>query len=235
MIKEAIILAGGLGTRLRKVVKDIPKPMAEINGKPFLVYLLKYLSFQGIEKVIFSVGYKHEAIINYFGSNFENLNLIYSIEETPLGTGGAIKKSLNYLDSEEALILNGDTFFKINIHKFHNLHKTYNSYLSIALKKVKNPSRYGIVEIDENFRIKKFYEKEQLKKGGLINGGIYFLNKSFFTSLKMPDVFSFERDFLEKYYQNYDFYGFPCEGYFIDIGIPEDYEKAKEELKNFEN
>jgi len=234
MIKEAIILAGGLGTRLRKVVKDIPKPMAEINGRPFLVYLLKYLSLQGIEKVILSVGYKHEVIINYFGSNFENLKLIYSIEEAPLGTGGAIKKSLNYLDSEEALILNGDTLFEVNLHKFYNLYKTYNTYLSIALKKVKNPDRYGIIEIDKNFKIKKFYEKGIQKKEGLINGGIYFLNKVFFASLKMPNFFSFERDFLEKYYQNYDFYGFPCEGYFIDIGIPEDYEKAKEELKNFE-
>lgn len=233
MIKEAIVLAGGLGTRLREVVKDVPKPMADINGKPFLEYVLRFLDKQGLEKVVLSVGYRYEFIIEYFGDRFANIKLDYLIEDEPLGTGGAIKKAIRLIDEDEVFIFNGDTFFKIDLFKFYEFHLRKKSRLSIALKMMNKTDRYGIVKIDKNNRITAFLEKNE-KQDGLINGGIYLMNKEFFLSFNLPDKFSFERDFLERYYKDYELYGFPSESYFIDIGVPEDYDKAKYDLKDLE-
>jgi len=232
MIQEAIILAGGLGTRLRKVVKDVPKPMADINGKPFLWYLLNYLNNQGIEKVILSVGYKYEIIKSYFGDKFKNLKIIYSIEKELLGTGGAIKKALSLVEGDEAFVLNGDTFFDIDLNNFYNLHKNKKSILSIALKYMCNFSRYGRVLINENNKIIAFEEKKFYKEG-YINGGIYILKKDIFkgTELESKNKFSLEKDLLENYYKVSNFYGFPFNAFFIDIGIPEDYEICKIKFK----
>jgi len=230
MLKEAIILAGGLGTRLRKVAKDIPKPVVEINGKPFLEYLLTLLLDQGIEKVILAVCYKHHVIKAYFGNFFNGLRLVYSIEDQPLGTGGAIKKSLPLVDSKDVFIVNGDTFFDISFKNLYLFHKEKNSLLSMALKPMKQFDRYGSVKIDENNRIIGFEEKKYHREG-LINGGIYILNKDFFKNLCLPRKFSFEKDFLEKYYKTYPIYGLEFYGYFIDIGTPKDYERFKEYVK----
>jgi D-glycero-alpha-D-manno-heptose 1-phosphate guanylyltransferase len=232
MIEEAIILAGGLGTRLRSVIKDIPKPMAEISGKPFLAYLIDFLGKQKIKRVILSVGYKFEVIKDFFGNKYKDIDIYYAIEETPLGTGGAIKNALSGIYGNEVFIINGDTFFDIDLKDFYNLHKSKNSKLSIALKYMNFTDRYGTVEIDENNKILAFHEKTQ-KYNALINGGVYLLNKFFFNSLTTQNRFSFEKDFLEKYYKNYEFYGFSFDKYFIDIGVPEDYNKAQKELKNY--
>jgi D-glycero-alpha-D-manno-heptose 1-phosphate guanylyltransferase len=232
MIKEAIILAGGLGTRLWSVIKDIPKPMAEVCGRPFLCYILDFLHTQGIERVILSVGYKWEIIRNFFGNQYKNLKLEYAIENKPLGTGGGLKNALKYVCEEEVFVLNGDTFFDIDLNLFYNLHKSKNSKLSIALKKTENTERYGVVEIDENNRIVSFLEKEK-RVSGFINGGIYLLNKNFFNALSPEGNFSLEKDFLERFYRDYEFFGFPFDGFFIDIGAPEDYERAKKEFEKF--
>ncbi|MDF2953381.1 MAG: NDP-sugar pyrophosphorylase [Thermodesulfobacterium sp.] len=231
MIKEAIVLAGGLGKRLRKVVKDVPKPMADVNGKPFLEYLLTFLARQKIEKVVLSVGYKYEVIKNYFGNSFSGMKLVYSIESKPLGTGGGIRRSLSFVDSNEAFVLNGDTFFDIDMEKLYFFHKEKNSVLSVALKPMRHFDRYGSVKLDKNNRIIGFEEKKYYESG-LINGGIYLLNKNFFMSFALEE-FSFEKDFLEKYYNSYAFYGLEFRDYFIDIGIPEDYEKFKKYAKKF--
>ena len=230
-IKEAIVLAGGLGTRLRSVVKDVPKPMADVNGKPFLEYILDYLLNSELEKVILSVGYKYEVILKYFGEKYKDLVLIYSIEDEPLGTGGAIKKSLSFVNDKDILILNGDTFFKIDFFKFLEFHKSKKADLSIALKPMKNFDRYGTVEIDSNYRIIGFKEKTY-KKFGLINGGVYLLKTEVFKEINFPEKFSFEKEFLEKFYENLHFFGLPFDNYFIDIGIPEDYERAKRDFGN---
>ena len=232
MVEEAVILAGGLGTRLKSVIKDIPKPMAEVCGRPFLCYILDFLIKYEIKRVILSVGYKWEAIKEFFGEQYKNINLVYAIEYEPLGTGGAIKNALKYVRDTEVFILNGDTLFNIDLSVFYSLHKNKNSNLSIALKKMNFSERYGSVKIDENNRIIDFSEKAQ-KFNILINGGIYLLNKEFFYSLATQDKFSFEKDFLEKHYKNYEFYGFPFDEYFIDIGVPEDYERAKKEFEKF--
>lgn len=231
---EAIILAGGLGTRLRSVVADLPKPMADINGKPFLEYLLKFLKNNSIKKVILSVGYKYEVIKNYFGDSFDEIELAYSIEDEPLGTGGAIKKSLTYASCNDVIVLNGDTFFNINIKNLAKYHTEKKAPLSLALKKVSNNDRYGAVEINQNYRITGFKEKGKISSSDfLINAGFYAINKEKFLSIPMPDKFSFEKDFLEAYFSKIEIYGFVFDGYFIDIGIPEDYRKACEELKNY--
>jgi D-glycero-alpha-D-manno-heptose 1-phosphate guanylyltransferase len=232
MLKEAVILAGGLGTRLRSVIKDIPKPMADICGRPFLSYIFDFLSNQGIEKVVLSAGYKWETIKNYFGDNYKNLKLEYVVEDKPLGTGGGLKNALNHVLSEELFVLNGDSVFNIDFHLFYSLHKKKNSKLSLALKMMENTERYGIVEIDENNRIVSFLEKG-IKTKGLINGGVYLMNKEFFLSSAPEGCFSLEKDFLERYYREYEFFGFPFDGFFIDIGIPEDYERAKKEFERF--
>jgi len=232
MTKEVIILAGGLGTRLRNVVQNVPKPMANINGKPFLEYLLNYLAFYNIEHVILAVGHKSNVIKKHFKNRFKDILITYSEEKELLGTGGAIKQSLEFTDSEDVLILNGDTFFDVDLKNFYQLHKDKNSNLTLALKEMKNFDRYGVIEIDNTYKITAFLEKKYRNKG-LINGGIYLLNKEFFQSLNLPKKFSFEKDFMEKYYKDFQFYGMPFFSYFIDIGIPEDYEKAKRDFKEF--
>ena len=114
---EAIILAGGKGTRLQSVVSDVPKPMADVNGRPFLSYLLHFLSTKGVRKVVLSVGYKHEVISNYYSNCFENMSICYAIENEPLGTGGALVESLKQVTDSNVLLLNGDSFFDINLKK----------------------------------------------------------------------------------------------------------------------
>jgi len=233
MVREAVVLAGGLGTRLRGVVKDVPKPMADINGKPFLCYLFDYLISQGINRVILSVGYKWDVIKTYFSSKYEVLELEYAIEHKPLGTGGGLKNAISYSQLEDVFVLNGDTLFCINLSLFYKLHTEKNSKFSIALKKVEDASRYGTVEIDESNTITGFLEKGNAKSG-LINGGIYLVNKRFFLENSAQGYFSLEKDFLEVNYKKLRFYGFVFDGYFIDIGLPEDYERAKKELEKFQ-
>lgn len=229
MIKEAIILAGGLGTRLQSVVKDIPKPMADINGEPFLKHLLDYLINNGIERVILSVGFRYEAIKEYFGNNYKNLELQYAIEEEPLGTGGGIINALNYTRENLVYLINGDTFFNVNLPELFHFHNQSKADFTLALKPMINFDRYGTVEMDKD-RIIKFNEK-QYKDKGLINGGIYILNKYLLETLPFAQKFSFEKDFLEKYLNQFFINGCIVDNYFIDIGIPEDYQRAQKELR----
>ncbi|NUM36576.1 MAG: glucose-6-phosphate isomerase [Candidatus Brocadiae bacterium] len=232
MIKEAIVLAGGMGTRLKSVIADIPKPMAEIQGKPFLAYLMQYLIQQGIERVVLSVGYKHEVIQNYFQANPMPLEILYSVEEKPLGTGGAIQKALSCLAGKEAFVMNGDTFFGISLEYLAKKHRESHSQLSLALKEMKSFDRYGVVTIEKDCRVKGFEEKKWRDKG-LINAGIYILSKEIFSDFREKEKFSFEQDFLPVQMPKIIVSGFACEGYFIDIGIPEDYSKAQQELTKF--
>lgn len=226
---EAIILAGGKGTRLQSVVYDIPKPMAPINEKPFLCYVLDELSIWGFQHVILSVGYKKEVIEAFFGDDYNGMRITYSKEDEPLGTGGAIKKALEYANNKNVFILNGDTFFKINYKHMLEFHMTKKSALTVALKQMFQVDRYGIV-ITDGDRIIEFLEK-QFRDVGFINGGVYLFHKSSFDMEQMESCFSFEVDFLQKYYSELTFDAFKSEGYFIDIGIPEDYQRAQIELK----
>jgi len=224
-MKEAIVLAGGFGTRLKSVVSDVPKPMAPINNKPFLEYILNYLQKNEINRVILSVGYKWEIIKNYFGDRFKNIELVYSIEDKPLGTGGAIKKALDLVKNKEIFVLNGDTFFDIKLQSM----ELEDSKILIALKKMINVDRYGAVKIDDNNYITSFVEKQFFKEC-FINGGIYLLKENIFDGFDLDEKFSFE-DFLSKNFKKLKAKGSVFNDYFIDIGIPEDYKRAQEDLK----
>lgn len=224
-ITQAIVLAGGKGTRLQSVVQDLPKPMAPIASQPFLFYQLSFLQQQGIEEVILSVGYKRASIQNHFKDSFKDMRLKYVIEETPLGTGGAIREALRETNGD-VFILNGDTFFPIHLQTFYAWHHKEIHPLSIALKKVFQSDRYGTVAL-KNHHILGFEEKKYIE-AGYINGGIYCCSANLFDSFDLPKVFSFETDFLQKYLNNpIEVHGYPFDDYFIDIGIPEDYNTAQ--------
>lgn len=224
---EAIILAGGMGTRLRSVVSALPKPMAPVRNVPFLSYIFEYLLKQNVKKVILSTGYKHEEIESFYGKKYKSINIIYSIEKTPLGTGGAIKMAFEYVEQEEVFILNGDTYFDVDFKALLNKHKQERNDLTVALKPMRNYDRYGSV-ITESNRIIEFKEKIYMHEG-LINGGIYAAESSLASKLPNMDSFSFEKEFLEKSCA-LKFGYFIADTFFIDIGIPEDYDKAQRKL-----
>jgi D-glycero-alpha-D-manno-heptose 1-phosphate guanylyltransferase len=229
-IKQAIILAGGLGTRLRSVVSDLPKCMAPVAVRPFLFHVINYLRMQGIENFIFSLGYKHEMIENYLKEQFSTLQYEVVIEEEPLGTGGAIQLACSQSKQKNVIIANGDTLFKINVRELSAFHNQHKADCTLALKPMKRFDRYGVVEVNEAGVISDFKEK-QFYEEGLINGGLYALNVEHLLSKKFPAKFSFEKEYLEKYYQQGNIYGLVQDSYFIDIGIPEDYERVQHELK----
>lgn len=230
MINEAIILAGGLGTRLRSVVSDTPKCMAPVAGKPFLFYLIDFLQKSKVEHFIFSLGYMHEVIDHYLKNNFVKLNYRISLENEPLGTGGAIKRACKKTMSKDVLVCNGDTFYKIDCKALSRFHKEKNATCTLSLKPMINFDRYGVVEITDEGSIRSFREK-QFYPEGLINGGFYALDVNKFLQEDLPEKFSFEKDYLEKFIllenQKTKFYGLIQDAYFIDIGIPKDFEKAQ--------
>ncbi len=228
-IKEAIILAGGLGTRLRSVLPDLPKCMAPVNGEPFLHYIIAYYREQGIERFIFSLGYKHEVISKWITTQYPGLAVEFVIEETPLGTGGAIRFAAEKAKDKNILVLNGDTIFKVDVQELGAFHTKNTADCTLALKPMKNFERYGVVETTDDGRIKSFKEKKYYAEG-LINGGVYILNTEKFRKQKWPEKFSFEKDYLEVVFSTNPVYGYVQEGYFIDIGIPEDFERAQQEL-----
>jgi len=227
---KAIILAGGLGTRLRSVISEMPKPMASVAGHPFLEILISRLQLNGISEITLSVGYQYEMIQEYFGSDYNNTVINYVIEETPLGTGGALKKAMElYKADEEIFVLNGDTFLDINYTHMMNEFVISNADVGIALKTMPDAYRYGRVVLDQNNEITAFEEKGS-HEPGLINAGIYILRPSFFDTFDLDLKFSLEKDCFVKYLNRINYYPYITDNYFIDIGIPEDYKRAQSEL-----
>lgn len=226
---QAILLCGGMGTRLRSVVSDRPKPMADICGKPFLQYLLEMLRDKGITEVIFALGYMGEMIEEYFhdGSAF-GLKIAYSYEEEPLGTGGAIRNALPKILEEEVLVLNADTYFPMDYQGLLRFHQENDGDFSLATRAVPDISRYGAVRRDAAGRILAWNEK--LGDGGQplageINGGIYVMKKSLIAEIPEGKQ-SLEQDCIPKWLsEGKRIFGLPFEGYFMDIGIPKDYQQ----------
>lgn len=229
-MREALVLAGGFGTRLQAVVKDLPKPMASVNGVPFLTYILDELVSYGFDRVILSTGYMHERISQFFGNFYKGISLFYAVEETALGTGGGILNALQQAEAPYTFVLNGDTLFRADLDAFEQFHKSHFSSLSMILRKVPDVSRFGSVEIDETDRVIRFAEKNRVSGEGYINGGIYLLDKMLFDKYQPGTRFSFEKEVLEKQYLQNSFYAMSSSAYFIDIGIPEDYARAQREL-----
>jgi len=238
MVKEAIILAGGLGTRLRPVVSDLPKCMAPVAGQPFLKHVIRYLLSQGIEKFIFSLGYKHEMIEGFLNDEFPTLHCECSVEQEPLGTGGAIYLACKRTKEENVLVVNGDTLFKADLEKAASFHIKNKADCTLLLKPMHGFDRYGAVELDDDYAVSSFKEKQNFQSAD-INAGTYMLDVEQFIDKDFPERFSFEKDYLEKYYGERKIFGVIEDSYFIDIGVPADFQKAQEELRqiplNLEN
>jgi len=238
MVKEAIILAGGLGTRLRPVVSDLPKCMAPVAGRPFLKHVIRYLLSQGIEKFIFSLGYKHEMIEGFLNDEFPTLHCECSVEQEPLGTGGAIYLACKRTKEENVLVVNGDTLFKADLEKAASFHIKNKADCTLLLKPMHGFDRYGAVELDDDYAVSSFKEKQNFQSAD-INAGTYMLDVEQFIDKDFPEKFSFEKDYLEKYYGERKIFGVIEDSYFIDIGVPADFQKAQEELRqiplNLEN
>ena len=234
MIREAIVLAGGFGTRLRSVVADLPKPMAPVNGKPFLHYVLLRLQQSGIRRVILSVGYLHEKIQSHFGAEYLGMQISYAIEKEPLGTGGGIRLAMGQCTDAHVLVVNGDTLFAIPYPDFFEQHLGSSADVSLALRRIEDGARYGTIELNGK-RIIAFREKSPDHSGvQLINGGIYAIRrKSFMHSTEASKNFSIETDFFALQTEHLQLQGFVYENYFIDIGVPEDYQQAQEEFARY--
>ncbi len=224
MITEAVILAGGRGTRLRSVVKNMPKPMALVGKYPFLHYVIEYLSKQGIRKIFLSVYYLKNQIIDYFADNYLGCEIAYIEEHEPLGTGGAVVNSLASINGNEFWLLNGDTYFPVNLVQQEAFHFANKAQITLALKYINDASRYGLVELNAQNVLVSFLEKGS-GNSGYINGGVYLLTKNSFAGLLMGKNYSLEL-LLSQYIKQYKVMGFIASQPFIDIGIPEDYYKA---------
>ncbi|AYD39329.1 nucleoside-diphosphate-sugar pyrophosphorylase [Clostridium fermenticellae] len=229
---QAVILVGGLGTRLKGIVNDKPKPMALANNRPFLEYLINKLKNSGITDIVLAAGYMAEYIKDYFedGKDF-GVSIGYSIESKQLGTGGALKNAERLLHSEDILILNGDTYFNINFNDMYAFHKRNKSYFTMALRRVDDVSRYGTVECNYKNVVTKFIEKDDYLHSNYINGGIYIINKKILKYIAADRKVSLENQVIPKVMKYEYIYGFKSKDYFIDIGIPEDYFKFCEDMK----
>ena len=224
---EAIVLAGGLGTRLRQVVSDVPKVLAPVGDTPFLDIILSDLSRKGVKRVVLAVSYLKEQIIRHIERNDFGIQTDFSVEEEPLGTGGAIKRACSLCTAERVFVVNGDTFFDVALSDMMKFSLAHEADITVAAKKMTDFDRYGTLGIEGDF-ITGMKEKMPCPVG-YINGGIYCLRRDFI--LNMPqEKFSFEKDVLEKSYAHGNVCAFISDGYFIDIGVPEDYERAKSEL-----
>lgn len=221
---EAIILAGGMGTRLKPCVENMPKPLAPIGGKPFLRYLLDYLYVNGVHRAIISTGYKAETVEEFIGKSHRGMTVEYCREETPLGTGGAIKKALGMCRDNCAVVINGDTYFNVNLSEMKKFHQKSGCRISLAAKWIDNAENSGFLQHRDG-TLCGFHEKG-IMSAGLINGGIYFIEKDSLDGIS-EEKFSFEKQILETNYCPVAVY--ESDGYFIDIGIPENYRKAEKE------
>jgi D-glycero-alpha-D-manno-heptose 1-phosphate guanylyltransferase len=227
---EVIILAGGLGTRLKEIVKDIPKPMATVGNRPFLWYIFNWLKKYQVSKVVVSAGSGSDKIVDYLGKEFQGIPVFYAIEKFQLGTGGAVRYALPLTNGRNILILNGDTYFPIDLNLFCLFHITNLNKISLALKPMKDFSRYGSVDCLDN-QINRFNEKKYCHEG-FINGGIYLLDRTYIQSKDLPEVFSFEKEILENEAGSGNLKCMVFDTPFIDIGIPEDYYRAESILRN---
>jgi D-glycero-alpha-D-manno-heptose 1-phosphate guanylyltransferase len=228
---EAVILAGGLGTRLRKTVPDLPKPLAPICGKPFLEILLKNLSEKGLTRAILSLGFMSEKIVNHFGSSFSGIKLEYVVEDTPLGTGGATRLALAKCEEDHAYVMNGDTFVDLEISEIEKLWQLQKKPIIVA-RHVADTNRYGRLLISDGI-LKGFTEKG-ISGSGLINAGCYVFARDQLRDINISEAFSLEADYLtNSFIKKEDIFCFETKGVFIDIGIPEDFARAQTLLVSY--
>jgi len=227
---EAIVLAGGMGTRLKSVVSEIPKPMAPVGDKPFLAFLLEWLADSGVVSVVLSVGYKWEVIRDRFGAQHRGMTLKYAVEDKPLGTGGAVALALRETTERSVLVVNGDTAFPVDLRALLAAHARSGAGATLALKEMTDFDRYGTIDLSDAGAVNAFREKSPCAKG-LINGGIYAMDRAFLDGRGLPERFSLEQEVFEKEAGKGTLRGVAFDAPFLDIGIPEDYAKALEFLR----
>lgn len=223
---KAAILAGGLGTRLRSVVSDRPKVMAAIGGRPFLAYLLWKLEKAGAHQVVLCTGHMGEIIRAVFGDAYGMLGLEYSQETVPLGTGGAVRHALDLLDSESVLVMNGDSYCDADLNAFWEFHQSKGAQATLVLVKSADSGRYGHVRVNSQGQVVSFDEKSAVAAAGWINAGIYLLKKELILSIPEGKHVSLEKEVFPAWI-GHGLCGFPSEGPFIDIGVPEDFARAE--------
>lgn len=226
---EAIILCGGKGTRLQTVVKDTPKPLALVSGKPFLEYLVKQLSGWQLRHALLSTGYLADKVEKHFGNHAHGLEISYVREEIPLGTGGALRLASTFLSegSKPVVAMNGDSYCQVDLAEAFASHALSQVGVTLVLAEVPDVSRYGAVEIGGYGMIKSFEEKGERSGPGLINAGIYIIQPGLLRTLPADRAVSFEREVLPDWIAD-GINGFVARGTFIDIGTPESFELAQQ-------
>jgi len=222
----AAVLVGGRGTRLRPVVSDRPKILVEILNKPFLAYLLDQLAAVKIRKVVLCTGYMAESVRNTFGTSYSGLNLVYSHESRPLGTGGALRLALPLLEADTVLAMNGDSYCEADLAAFAEWHRQKKADISILLAKLSDTKRFGRVRIDPAARVIQFEEKDGPPGPGTINAGVYCLKRSVLETITPNRKVSLEREFFPSRVGK-ELYGYEAGKRFIDIGTPEAYASAE--------
>ena len=223
----ALLLVGGLGTRLRSMVPSTPKPLAPIGNTSFLQLLVRQLQSQGIRRLVMCTGYLAGRIEDEFGDGHEwGIAIDYSKEPHPLGTAGAVKLAERYLSTApDFLVLNGDSFLELDLQQFIRFHREHGGLITIAVRKVENAARYGTVQVDPSYRVTGFTEKSAVQGPGLVNGGVYVFNRAVLQLI--PDgPASLERDIYPRLIAK-GVFAFEQHGMFIDIGTPEDYARAQ--------
>jgi len=221
----AIVLAGGLGTRLQTVVADRPKVLAPVGGRPFLTYLLDQLHDAGVRRVVLSTGHLAEKFADDIGATYRDLDIVYAHEESPLGTGGAIKFAGSYIDAEHLLVMNGDSYFDADLGGYLAWHLRGGQDASLLLVRVPDASRYGTVLVGAGDRVEAFLEKQPAAEPGMINAGVYVLRRDMLAHIPEGKC-SIERDVFPRWIDQFDVRGYATDGEFIDIGIPDDYRRS---------
>lgn len=224
---EAIVLAGGFGTRLKQIVPDLPKPMAPIVGRPFLEILLAALARKGFSRVVLSLGFMADKIVAHFGERYEGMSLSYEVEQQPLGTGGAIRAALLRCATDHVFVFNGDTYLDLETDELENLWQRSRRPV-IVVREVPDTARFGRVEMNDG-QVTAFLEKG-MAGAGLINAGCYVLPQRALDAFPLGQNFSIETEYLSKELGRIFINGFVTRGRFIDIGVPEDYARAQIEL-----
>jgi len=226
VVFTAAILAGGLGTRLRPAVADRPKVMASVAGRPFVTYLLDQLIEAGIRRVVLCTGYLAESIRYELGTLYRGIELVYSVEAIPLGTGGALRQALNYMADETLLVLNGDSYCQCSIAEFVAAQAASCASAGMVLAHVDDTSRFGGVQVNDVSLVESFVEKNTQAGSGWINAGIYLLPTASVREIPSGQAVSLEREVIPRLLQS-GLYGYRCSGLFIDIGVPEEYQRAQ--------
>ncbi len=221
---KALILAGGFGTRIKHLFPDLPKPMIPIHGVPFLKILLDSIINQGVTHIYMAVYHQKDVIMDYFKDVYNGVPIVYIVENEPLGTGGAIQNAIQTIN-DRFFVFNGDTICDIDLREMYRMtHR-----LIIGLATVENTERYGRVLCDENYIVD--FQEKGITGFGFINAGVYLMEPEIFLPFDLPQQFSFEADFMKKYIDQIRPKFYQTNGYFIDIGIPEDYYKFCDKQK----